>query len=294
MGTGERVLHWVATLFIPVLLFFLAPIWGGILEEKKSLEYMIIGEDELLDSDVLLDYWPDIEIKNSDESISDVFYTAIKITNAGKVPIRSDDFEGPVKFEFKEKEEILKTKIVISSPESLPASASFENGQLVIDPLLMNPDDWFVVAVLSGQKLEITKAIARIVGVENIKEREIPRHHGLALKIVEPADRANVTKETLVLNISTYSLIIIAFISAFSAFFFYFKFDDSEDSRESFIYIVMGFNAYVIAIFSTIMIPKSYFVSESESWFSYVFAFGVLLFSGSLFYWLRKKLILSK
>ena len=98
MNKVEKIVNWGATLFIPILLFFLAPIWDSLFDEKKAIEYSIVSERKVFDKEEFKDDWPEFQFNHGESELNEAFLTTIRVSNSGKAPVRTNDFEGPIKF----------------------------------------------------------------------------------------------------------------------------------------------------------------------------------------------------
>ena len=105
----------------------------------------------------------------------------VTIVNSGNVPIQRNDFEQPIKILFTGQivdEELFAYHVSDREPKELPVSCTLlgtgravETG-ILVDPLLLNPGDKFVVAVLISEFSRELEVTARIVGVRSIQRQE--------------------------------------------------------------------------------------------------------------------------
>jgi len=109
--------------------------------------------------------------------VKDVRLVQIEFKNTGNVPIATQDFERPLRIAFNKKSRILTAEITESIPSDLgPAiDTNWSKGvpEVVVEPLLLNPSDSFIVKLLLAGSVEY-EVSARIVGVGSV-EIERPR-----------------------------------------------------------------------------------------------------------------------
>lgn len=290
MNNVEKIINWAATLFIPVLLFLLAPMWGSLFEEKKAIEYSVVAEQKIFDKEEFKDGWPGFQFNNGESELSEAYLTTIKISNSGKAPIRTDDFESQIKFEIKLEKGKIKPRIAASYPKDLPVKVKAEEGELLINPLLLNPGDYFFIEIMTESKIEISRAIVRIVGMDNIKEKQVTPYFGLMLELIEPGETISSTKQRHLMPIASYGLALASLLAAFCTFLFFFAFQASRSKIIKFIFMALSSATYLTSLFSSKFLPEAYFGSSSEKWMDYISMLGILLFGATLAFWLRNKL----
>jgi hypothetical protein len=132
----------------------------------KALTYQVISETALIGS---LDSLEDIEIKISGEIVTNAAIHLLKIRNSGSEPIKPADFEKPIFIKYAEETKILRTKIKNKTPENISVIKEIEENLVLLQPFLMNPDDEFIVEVLStSQDLPILDI--RIAGIKSVDQ----------------------------------------------------------------------------------------------------------------------------
>ena len=133
--------------------------------EIKSLSYMIVSKSPLILAEEKNE---DLVVKFKGEKVSDPYLTVIKITNTGETPIRSEDFESPIKISLGNDINILSKNIVEKSPDSLLIKATISNKSLLIDPTLLNPSDSFTIKLITSNNKPDIYVSARISGIKEI------------------------------------------------------------------------------------------------------------------------------
>ena len=133
--------------------------------EIKSLSYVIVSKSPLILAEEKNE---DLVVKFKGEKVSDPYLTVIKITNTGETPIRSEDFESPIKISLGNDINILSKNIVEKSPDSLLIKATISNKSLLIDPTLLNPSDSFTIKLITSNNEPDIYVSARISGIKEI------------------------------------------------------------------------------------------------------------------------------
>ena len=133
--------------------------------EIKSLSYVIVSKSPLILAEEKNE---DLVVKFKGEKVSDPYLTVIKITNTGETPIRSADFESPIKISLGNDINILSKNIVEKSPDSLLIKATISNKSLLIDPTLLNPSDSFTIKLITSNNEPDIYVSARISGIKEI------------------------------------------------------------------------------------------------------------------------------
>jgi hypothetical protein len=101
--------------------------------------------------------------------VTEVRLVIITITNWGNEPIRVDDFERPLRFSWSEPAKILAAEVIDVRPESLQPTIRAGVNEIVLDPLLLNPDDRFQIKTLINQVSKLSVDV-RIAGVKRITD----------------------------------------------------------------------------------------------------------------------------
>lgn len=109
--------------------------------------------------------------------VSDLRLIVFKLWNSGNVPIDVKDYENnnPININFGEKSEILNVEILESEPNDLrpraEASVKVDNGNINLEPLLLNSGDTVTFKVLLIKSSDELVAVSgRISGVKKILE----------------------------------------------------------------------------------------------------------------------------
>lgn len=111
-----------------------------------------------------------LTVFHNKKPIKSLYVADIKIKNEGNRPIEKSDFDQPLKFSFNG-EVIKPIKVINAIPKGLPVNAVGSTNTIEINPLLLNPDDNFLiqVKVVNPTNNELTiEPFARIKSVKEI------------------------------------------------------------------------------------------------------------------------------
>lgn len=103
------------------------------------------------------------------QPVPDVQLMTLKISNSGNQPIASTDYERPVRLSVGDQSTILSAEVVEPHPDQLTPQITILNNALLVQPLLMNPKDSFVIKVLASHLAPDVRCDARIVGVKDVR-----------------------------------------------------------------------------------------------------------------------------
>lgn len=153
-----RTILAVVAICITVVFFLVA-------RRRKRLSYMlsdtrVLGVHEAVNPSR-------VEILFDGAAVTDVRLVVITVNNSGNEPIRADDFERPLRFRWAEPARILTAEVVEADPETLQPTVSAGVNEIVLEPLLLNPGDWFRTKTLINQAGKLSVE-ARVVGVKRI------------------------------------------------------------------------------------------------------------------------------
>jgi len=129
----------IALAIIPPIL-----IWYFLQKDSSDLSVTVISESSVVSVDSK--FSDGIEIYHNKKPINGLFVADIKIRNNGNRPIEKADFDAPLRLAFNG-EVIKPVKLISSDPNGLPVVTSVDKQSVVINPLLINPDDTFSIQV---------------------------------------------------------------------------------------------------------------------------------------------------
>ena len=169
-------------------------------KDQKALSYSIVTQSELLDlNESALEGF---ELSLNNEAMYTLHQITVRIENSGNSVIEKDDYERSIKIEFSlsfsgyddlnnhrqksniitfsDKYPILSATSTEKSSPAIPVEIAiinidYMNGYISIAPMLLNPQDWFIVQIISSYELEMKEINARISGVKEIEQTKISR-----------------------------------------------------------------------------------------------------------------------
>lgn len=129
---------------------------------KMELTAEIISNSTLLNAEIP-DSTKDLKLIYKNKEVSNVAVSSIRISNTGRLPIRTSDIEVPLSIKLN-CIEIISSKIASSSPPALPISTIIEDPLVRISKALMNPMDEFTIEIVSIPKKVIGNVVSQIDG----------------------------------------------------------------------------------------------------------------------------------
>jgi len=134
------------------------------LPAKKELSYEILSESRIVDLDA-----PPVKglaASYHGAPLSKLSSLLIRIVNTGKIPIDTDSFDTDLWIPFGENAKVLHFNVTNRSPDNLVPDAVFDEGNLVIKPLFLNPGDEFTVNLFVAGEYETPILEGKIGGVD--------------------------------------------------------------------------------------------------------------------------------
>ena len=160
---------WTFIGIIITILVFIATIILSIRQSKKELIYRI--EETLLPL-VYSETIKKIQRNLNSEIKRNNYLLMIKFQNIGKVDILAQDFELPLNI-FIPNSKILNSEIAEVSPKSLKPLINTKESSVIINPLLLNRKDYFIIRLLLARYEGEVIVSGRIAGVRDIKGKTI-------------------------------------------------------------------------------------------------------------------------
>jgi hypothetical protein len=135
---------------------------------RKSLTYEILSNISLLSNKEEIK--GKLKILFEETPVEDVHLIEIKIINSGNTPIISTDYEQSINLTFNKESKILTTEISETTPRDLPVTATISDGKIIINRILLNNGDAFIIKMLISQFDGNIFVNGRISGVKEIKK----------------------------------------------------------------------------------------------------------------------------
>lgn len=135
---------------------------------QKSLSYEVLSASEIRppSSPALTD----IKVSLGDQVLENIGITLVKLTNNGKLPINRGDFDSPIIIEVQADTQLLRSTVQSQSPENLNIEISQEKNTIFVKPMLLNPNDTFIVQLITTGSMLKPLVSSRISGVSDVKQ----------------------------------------------------------------------------------------------------------------------------
>lgn len=99
-----------------------------------------------------------------DRTVDDPCLVTLRLRNSGNTPILPTDFDGPIEVVFEDSGALLEVNLDEAEPSHLAPLITTDEQTVLIEPLLLNPRDGFVLTMLSDRATE-PMVRARIAGI---------------------------------------------------------------------------------------------------------------------------------
>jgi hypothetical protein len=139
---------------------------------RRGLTYSVL-------STRLLSMYPEsggrVRILFDEQPVQDVGLVFVTIRNSGNEPIRTADFEVPVRLSLSAAARIISADVTQTTPSYLPVTIQLDGpGALVVTPLLLNISDSLTIKLLiTDFGVGDLTVSGRIVGIEKFRERKL-------------------------------------------------------------------------------------------------------------------------
>ena len=138
---------------------------------KKALTVEVISSSTLL-NEKLTNTTKDLRLIYKNKDIPNVAISNVRISNTGRQPIRTSDIEVPLSIKL-QCIEIISSKVISSDPPDLPISTNNEVSSVAISKALLNPNDDFIIEVVSvpnsSEGAVVSGVGGRIAGIGQIE-----------------------------------------------------------------------------------------------------------------------------
>lgn len=179
---------------------------------RKSLSYEVITTALLTAADEIKN---DLQILYKGAPIKNAHLVIIKVTNDGYQPIKKDDFEDGLVFEFSEGTQFLSYEIIKPHPSNLKVVLIAPVlHRLGVEPLLLNSKDSFEIRLLVSSNAISVKGNARIVGVKAFKPKESYIANTVLAKLLWPLIGGFAAYTLLTMPVPNLTFRIVTYVSA--------------------------------------------------------------------------------
>lgn len=109
-----------------------------------------------------------LEVTLEGKSIPKPYLSVLEIRNTGTKPVIASDFETPLEIITTPPVAVLRVEVNESNPSDLQPSLSASETKLLVQPLLLNPEDSIRLSVLTAGEQPTFSARSRVVGITSI------------------------------------------------------------------------------------------------------------------------------
>lgn len=167
----QKLLKFLSKNILALLLAFIPPVILYYFFQRETREFSVTLEAEVPVVSLEKNYADDVKILYRSSIISSLYVFDITCRNSGNQPIKKDDFESSLKFIFPGL--IVKIpEVVLVQPSSLrPALNIRDSSTILIEPLLLNPDDVFTFRTFVTNRSESQDEVSvqgRIFGIREV------------------------------------------------------------------------------------------------------------------------------
>ncbi|ADW68598.1 hypothetical protein [Granulicella tundricola] len=142
-SNSVRTLLAIIAILVSIGLFWLN-------KKKKTLSYEILRNDRLFKLNLNLENRIQITVDGS--PAEDIRLVIVDIQNTGNEPIKRDEFDMPLRFNFGNGAEIVAARVLSTKPADLGALIETGKTDVTLQPLLLNKGDGLSVEILvTGQ-----------------------------------------------------------------------------------------------------------------------------------------------
>lgn len=279
----------ITGLVVPLLIFLLSPYWSSMFSDNKSLEYTIFRKVFISDLDENDPVSSQIKLSFKGKDISKGTFITLLLKNTGKIPIKKEDFDTPIKIETSGGN-VLASQLVDSYPAGINLQLSQSGGQTIIQPLLINPGDIFILKLFSDNDIKVQGVSARILGISNISKQEQPDKSIFAIKHIRQAKNEGATMERSVIPLPLSAIGVITSICLISAWYIFMTVALEKIIPLQILYSALSITLFLIGLTGVKMFGV-YFTQEFNvsAWVNLVWSFLATCFSGVIGYVLKRK-----
>lgn len=278
----ERAFIIFGAILLPVLLFFLEPLWTSYFKEVKSLEYTFLSSSKLIRFKDNKNNWNELKIQYGKDNLEDATTITVRIKNNGTIPIEKKDFEEPISINLSDKSDIKAFKQLPSYPKNIEIIAKISNNKLKIEPLLVNPGDEIYVELLASGDVSPSSVTSRITGVKEISERELERKEGVYIHYVTPLEEMGSSKHQPIIKVPSNLSLFLTSIAIFLSLAAFLASSRARRTYMKLLYLASSLSHYLIGGFFAMLWRSTATVDTSTVNITLLFA-SVLIASGLAF-----------
>jgi len=112
---------------------------------------------------------PDLQISIDGVNIKSPFISTLELSNDGSKPVLAGDFESPIELNVGQDTQVVRARVSSAEPNDLKAELDTNRQSVKLHPLLLNPKDTLIIAVMTSGGSPTFDVKARIAGISKIK-----------------------------------------------------------------------------------------------------------------------------
>jgi hypothetical protein len=178
---GRKELLWAALGAIASVVAVILTVYGFYFthhEATKELEGTVLARSQILNSE--LHQRPnDVRLLYKNREISNASIFQVRLRNSGAQPIAATEIEQPIQINLIGATDIISATVISQRPPDLPVTAEARSpASVILSKTLLNPDDTFIVEIVTISSPSIPTDISgisgRIAGVRSIVFHKSP------------------------------------------------------------------------------------------------------------------------
>lgn len=163
-----KFLNWTSVTFMATIVGLVIPIWLWRADlNAKSLAFQLASQVSLTAETA--GSIKGLEVLMDGVKVQSPVLSVVVLTNDGKKPLPTADFEVPVELRIQEQSSIVRAEVVSTQPKDIEANITWDKKMIRFTPVLLNPEESITVSILTeGAKPAFTPR-ARIIGVSIVE-----------------------------------------------------------------------------------------------------------------------------
>lgn len=110
----------------------------------------------------------DLKLMLGGKELTNSYLSILLISNQGKSPIRSSDFDTPLEIRIGKQQSIVRAVVTNRSPKEVQAKLDTDNQTIHLEPTLLNPQDSITIEILSVGGLPRYDYSSRVIGMRTL------------------------------------------------------------------------------------------------------------------------------
>lgn len=137
---------------------------------RKRMEFLVLSNQRLLTSRVA----GDLDVAFNGETVEDPSIVVLRMVSTGDKAILKTDFHSPLAIVIKGARRIVTASVAAKRPRDLDLTMTSEGNRVVIEPTLINPEDFLEIQILASGQATHVALEGRIADVVLKRREELP------------------------------------------------------------------------------------------------------------------------